>query len=448
MLTRGRRRRRARRRRHRRVVAVRVLDGRDARARGLRRAAPDDRDRLRDVRRRRARRRRRHVRRPRAARARSSARSAPFVAAAVALIAALGEARGARIVPQVRRQVPESWRRVLPVPLAAGLYGVLLGLGFTTFILSFAVWALAGISVALGDPQTRPADRPRLRRRAGAPGDRARARPAAAAARRDGRAPADPALAARARRARARRHRRRARRHARPGRRQRRRRRASRTRASTARCSRCTAPAAPASCASPAGIAAAARATTRRSAAAASRGSRARASWSRTWRDPRARRRRARGLGDWVAWRAGQALYAASLDPAPGLRPAPGRHRRRRQAGAGRQPARVRPRRPDRGARPRHRRSGRCCAARRARELRGPSVLGDRLTYVRATYKRQQVLTGVAGPAQRLERPRALRHDADGAPRRRPRAGPLPRQGPHQQAALGRARRRACTTTR
>ena len=43
----------------------------------------------------------------------------------------------------------------MPVPLAAGLYGVLLGLGFTTFILSFAVWALAGISVALGDAADR-----------------------------------------------------------------------------------------------------------------------------------------------------------------------------------------------------------------------------------------------------------------------------------------------------
>jgi hypothetical protein len=74
------------------------------------------------------------------------------VAAAVALAAALGEARGARIVPQVRRQVPESWRRRLPVPLAAGLYGVLLGLGFTTFILTFAVWALAGACIAVGDP--------------------------------------------------------------------------------------------------------------------------------------------------------------------------------------------------------------------------------------------------------------------------------------------------------
>jgi hypothetical protein len=74
------------------------------------------------------------------------------VAAAVALAAAVGEARGTGIVPQVRRQVPESWRRRLPLPLAAGLYGVLLGLGFTTFILTFAVWALAGVSVAAGDP--------------------------------------------------------------------------------------------------------------------------------------------------------------------------------------------------------------------------------------------------------------------------------------------------------
>jgi hypothetical protein len=78
--------------------------------------------------------------------------AAATLAAVVAVAAALGEVRGARIVPQVRRQVPEPWRRVLPVPLAAGLYGVLLGLGFTTFILSFAVWALAAVSVALGDP--------------------------------------------------------------------------------------------------------------------------------------------------------------------------------------------------------------------------------------------------------------------------------------------------------
>jgi len=77
---------------------------------------------------------------------------AAAVAAVIAVAAAISEARGVRIVPQVRRQVPESWRRVLPLPLAAGLYGVLLGLGFTTFILTFAVWALAAVSVALGDP--------------------------------------------------------------------------------------------------------------------------------------------------------------------------------------------------------------------------------------------------------------------------------------------------------
>ena len=40
----------------------------------------------------------------------------------------------------------------MPVSLAAGLYGVLLGLGFTTFVLSFATWALAIACLALGDP--------------------------------------------------------------------------------------------------------------------------------------------------------------------------------------------------------------------------------------------------------------------------------------------------------
>jgi hypothetical protein len=74
-------------------------------------------------------------------------------AVAIALAAALGEALGIRVVPQIRRQVPEPWRRTLPLPLAAGLYGVLLGLGFTTFVLTLAVWALAGIAVAIGSPQ-------------------------------------------------------------------------------------------------------------------------------------------------------------------------------------------------------------------------------------------------------------------------------------------------------
>ena len=40
----------------------------------------------------------------------------------------------------------------MPMPVAAGLYGVLLGLGFTTFVLTFGVFALAGIVVAVGEP--------------------------------------------------------------------------------------------------------------------------------------------------------------------------------------------------------------------------------------------------------------------------------------------------------
>ena len=77
--------------------------------------------------------------------------AAVAIVAALLLAAAAGDAAGRRIVPQVRRQVPESWRRLLPVPLAAGLYGVLLGLGFTTFVLSFAVYALAAACLVLGD---------------------------------------------------------------------------------------------------------------------------------------------------------------------------------------------------------------------------------------------------------------------------------------------------------
>jgi hypothetical protein len=77
---------------------------------------------------------------------------AAVAAAVLAAAAAAAEARGVRIRPQVRRQVPEGWRRTLPVPVAAAGYGALLGLGFTTFILSFAVWALAGAALALGDP--------------------------------------------------------------------------------------------------------------------------------------------------------------------------------------------------------------------------------------------------------------------------------------------------------
>jgi hypothetical protein len=80
-------------------------------------------------------------------------RASYLAAAAIAFVAAALEVRGTRIVPQIRRQLPEHWRRVMPMPLAAALYGVLLGIGFTTFVLSFGVWALAGVSLAVGDPE-------------------------------------------------------------------------------------------------------------------------------------------------------------------------------------------------------------------------------------------------------------------------------------------------------
>jgi hypothetical protein len=68
----------------------------------------------------------------------------------LAALTALGELLGVRVFPQIRRQVPEPWRRTLPLPLATGLYGVLLGFGFTTYVLTLAVWALAGIAFASG----------------------------------------------------------------------------------------------------------------------------------------------------------------------------------------------------------------------------------------------------------------------------------------------------------
>ncbi len=78
-------------------------------------------------------------------------RAAVIVLAVVAAAAALGEVRGVRIVPQIRRQVPEAWRRFWPLPLAAGAYGVLLGAGFATFVLTLALWALALVCLGLGD---------------------------------------------------------------------------------------------------------------------------------------------------------------------------------------------------------------------------------------------------------------------------------------------------------
>ena len=190
----------------------------------------------------------------------------------------------------------------------------------------------------------------------------------------------------------------------------------------------------------PAGIAAAARQPPggRRRPASAWIDGATRRRPGRRARSPRPARTRVAVVGELgrLARRPGAVRRAAR--PAQGFAPRRVRHRRRRQAARsagnllvfeldGRIEA----------YRPRDRRSGPLLRRESRAELRGPSVLGNRLTYVRATYKRQQVMTGPFVPRKVSQRPHALRHDAHRPPRRRPRAGPLPRQGPHQQAAVG-----------
>ena len=411
----GRRRRRgARRRGHRRVVAVRVLDGRDARARGATRGA------LRTTAvacatfaARGARRRRDHVRRARAARA-DARRLRAVVAAAIALAAARARraARGSsrRCAGRCRSPGGASCRSRSPRASTASCSGS----ASRPSSSRFAVWALAGISVALGDPQLGLLIGLGVRCRPRAAGDRARAvrrrerctprwpsgRGSCAACARStrSRSPAPPPRSP----------------HARPGRGQRHRRPASATSASTAASSPCTGPAAPASSAArPASRRC--PATTRRSAAAgvACIDGRKRRRAGRGG-DPGAWRGRVAVSTNWVAWRAAGALYVASLDPTQASPPRPVHHRQRRQAAPGRQPARLRARRADRGVRPGERRARRCCAARRARSCAARRCSATGSTYVRATYKRQQVLIGAARPAQ------ASRATARSTARRRP----------------------------
>jgi hypothetical protein len=71
-------------------------------------------------------------------------------AAVVAAAAAAGDALGLRVRPQVPLQVPERWRRTLPLPLAVFLYGLLLGPGIGTYVPAMAAWALIALSLGLG----------------------------------------------------------------------------------------------------------------------------------------------------------------------------------------------------------------------------------------------------------------------------------------------------------
>jgi hypothetical protein len=83
-----------------------------------------------------------------------SAVSEPAVvvaAVALAVAAVASDALGLRVRPQIRFQVPEPWRRTMPLPRALFLYGLLLGTGLTTFVPATAAWALPALSLALGD---------------------------------------------------------------------------------------------------------------------------------------------------------------------------------------------------------------------------------------------------------------------------------------------------------
>lgn len=74
-----------------------------------------------------------------------------LAALALAGAAVVSDALGLRVRPQVRFQVPEPWRRTMPLPRALFLYGLVLGAGLTTYVPATAAWALPALSLALGD---------------------------------------------------------------------------------------------------------------------------------------------------------------------------------------------------------------------------------------------------------------------------------------------------------
>jgi hypothetical protein len=79
----------------------------------------------------------------------------PLAAALLAVLAAAREVGLLDVaVPQSRRQVPERWRRELPLPLWSAGYGAGLGVGLATFQPVATFWiALAG-ALVIADPAT------------------------------------------------------------------------------------------------------------------------------------------------------------------------------------------------------------------------------------------------------------------------------------------------------
>ncbi len=77
---------------------------------------------------------------------------AAWAAAAIVAAYAGREAGILRMpVPQLRRQVPQRWREVMPLPATALLYGAGLGLGFVTYV-PVATFAAVVAAIVLADP--------------------------------------------------------------------------------------------------------------------------------------------------------------------------------------------------------------------------------------------------------------------------------------------------------
>ncbi len=77
---------------------------------------------------------------------------AAWAAAAIVAAYAGREAGLLRLpVPQLRRQVPQRWREVLPLPATAVLYGAGLGVGFVTYV-PVATFAAVVAAIVLADP--------------------------------------------------------------------------------------------------------------------------------------------------------------------------------------------------------------------------------------------------------------------------------------------------------
>jgi len=72
------------------------------------------------------------------------------VALALGALAVVSDALGLRVRPQIHLQVPEPWRRRMPLERALFLYGLLLGTGLSTYVPATAAWALPALCLALG----------------------------------------------------------------------------------------------------------------------------------------------------------------------------------------------------------------------------------------------------------------------------------------------------------